>query len=178
MLLIRQNYKFESYLQQCLNAGAKVQRCCWYVKITNLKAIYNTIRRKIPTTQDVVDTSKLQIWKLFTTQSQVATVQKKMLLIRQNYKFESYLQQLFIAVVTRPGCCWYVKITNLKAIYNLFLLVLFDIQDVVDTSKLQIWKLFTTSSRQVTTDPLDVVDTSKLQIWKLFTTEMPFDYAG
>ena len=195
MLLIRQNYKFESYLQQINALAAAVNWCCWYVKITNLKAIYNLYGSSFPNLWDVVDTSKLQIWKLFTTFLSIFRNCKTMLLIRQNYKFESYLQPAAGPNGEPERCCWYVKITNLKAIYNISLAPSILAWDVVDTSKLQIWKLFTTfypawanrmlmllirqnykfeSYLQLLLRQLrynfDVVDTSKLQIWKLFTT--------
>ena len=172
MLLIRQNYKFESYLQPFTRIfikrtdvvdTSKLQiwklfttvverisfwhRCCWYVKITNLKAIYNAERFKSKLSIDVVDTSKLQIWKLFTTNRPPRQGSSLMLLIRQNYKFESYLQLLAARHKIRKWCCWYVKITNLKAIYNLTPSYRGTMPDVVDTSKLQIWKLFTTKRR-------------------------------
>ena len=195
MLLIRQNYKFESYLQPLTASSLRTAWCCWYVKITNLKAIYNLYYEIQNNSEDVVDTSKLQIWKLFTTNKQDNQRRGVMLLIRQNYKFESYLQLRLTFSEPRNRCCWYVKITNLKAIYNKDTFTFASFNDVVDTSKLQIWKLFTTfypawanrmlmllirqnykfeSYLQLLLRQLrynfDVVDTSKLQIWKLFTT--------
>ena len=122
MLLIRQNYKFESYLQRAKMVAAIGEWCCWYVKITNLKAIYNPALFCYPLLP--------------------------MLLIRQNYKFESYLQPQWSIAIYAVRCCWYVKITNLKAIYNNFADYNFFERDVVDTSKLQIWKLFTTIWRK------------------------------
>ena len=197
MLLIRQNYKFESYLQPDISLENHYIRCCWYVKITNLKAIYNNSVSDKVANIDVVDTSKLQIWKLFTTACARPSAVLRMLLIRQNYKFESYLQQERGIVSRWRGCCWYVKITNLKAIYNTRYMLTNTTSDVVDTSKLQIWKLFTTmkliclSGRRCcwyvkitnlkaiynyqekdSCNARDVVDTSKLQIWKLFTTHL------
>ncbi len=199
MLLIRQNYKFESYLQREVIVSQLTLRCCWYVKITNLKAIYNPFDMLVLDELDVVDTSKLQIWKLFTTYCNYRFHLKQMLLIRQNYKFESYLQHFCGVLQSSPGCCWYVKITNLKAIYNCSRPWRRWRWDVVDTSKLQIWKLFTTKCWPMPCNRgccwyvkitnlkaiynyffrshfilRDVVDTSKLQIWKLFTTYRPW----
>ena len=95
-----------------------IYRCLSLCKDTNLKAIHNLILQDCKCSTVVLACVKIQIWKQFTTVSTDLSGQ--------------------------TGCLSLCKDTNLKAIHNLFRLLLMVSKVVLACVKIQIWKQFTT----------------------------------
>ena len=92
--------------------------CLWFHKDTNLKAIHNEEENNLHELEGVYGSTKILIWKQFTTTG---------------------------AMVIAPwGCLWFHKDTNLKAIHNTNDVILIKKNGVYGSTKILIWKQFTT----------------------------------
>ena len=117
-----QRYKFESNSQRCLHFTQVYSCCITRYKDTNLKAIHN---------------------------ASVYLILSCMLYYQiQRYKFESNSQLNCTSLIYPPGCITRYKDTNLKAIHNGLLPRHRYRPVVLPDTKIQIWKQFTTCSRQ------------------------------
>ncbi len=95
--------------------------CVQYVKDTKMQAIHNKPCVTISSKETVFNTSKIQKCKQFTTISVIPFV--------------------------KNDCVQYVKDTKMQAIHNVKTIIVFELQTVFNTSKIQKCKQFTT--RQV-----------------------------
>ena len=109
-----------------------------------MKAIHNGKWICTDTGCTVLNTSKIQKWKQFTTFALAGLSSFILSSIRQRYKNESNSQLCQLTVVTITNCPQYVKDTKMKAIHNTPTLTNFLGCTVLNTSKIQKWKQFTT----------------------------------
>ena len=143
-----QRYKFESNSQP-YTASSVIQRsCCNQYKDTNLKAIHNSHAAGSALNAVVAISTKIQIWKQFTTQDCFRSYELWLLQSVQRYKFESNSQRFSVTHQQRRSCCNQYKDTNLKAIHNSPSLRSVDNTVVAISTKIQIWKQFTTGLEQ------------------------------
>ena len=106
------------------------------------------LKRNSSVTLSVVAIStKIQIWKQFTTYGLPRYYRDKLLQSVQRYKFESNSQLGVSAGKLRVRCCNQYKDTNLKAIHNSKSICLVNRLVVAISTKIQIWKQFTTDKR-------------------------------
>ena len=139
-----QRYKFESNSQLCCFHCSLSCGCVIRYKDTNLKAIHNTHSDPVGSTIAVSSDTKIQIWKQFTTGSQIWFYRVMLCHPIQRYKFESNSQQDPVLPVLLPCCVIRYKDTNLKAIHNSCLQSPAWRWAVSSDTKIQIWKQFTT----------------------------------
>ncbi len=119
LCLPMQRYKFESNSQQIQKLAFYFLSCVYLCKDTNLKAIHNILQRYSILVKVVFTYAKIQIWKQFTTCD---------------------------CFYCTSQCCVYLcKDTNLKAIHNLLVVLVFLSLVVFTYAKIQIWKQFTTA---------------------------------
>jgi len=145
MLLFKeQRYKIESNSQPVVNIDGKAISCCSKSKDTKLKAIHNLHTCVYKLLRVVVQRAKIQNWKQFTTSFIIVSSSSKLLFKEQRYKIESNSQHIVRYRPAGAGCCSKSKDTKLKAIHNLYILVLICIFVVVQRAKIQNWKQFTT----------------------------------
>ena len=148
---IRQRYKNESNSQHLQVHQIFKSHCPQYVKDTKMKAIHNVPARMCRHFLTVLNTSKIQKWKQFTTGQMKSKVHLRLSSIRQRYKNESNSQR-FRRVGFIPGNCpQYVKDTKMKAIHNTPTGGDYAFRTVLNTSKIQKWKQFTTISKNIYT---------------------------
>ena len=145
-LLLRsvQRYKFESNSQPFRSACTSHASCCDQYKDTNLKAIHN--RRAVCASAEMVVaiSTKIQIWKQFTTRHWPHHDDWGLLRSVQRYKFESNSQRWKYRWWNYLCCCDQYKDTNLKAIHNWISTPVVSARVVAISTKIQIWKQFTT----------------------------------
>ena len=139
-----QRYKFESNSQLDFKTAIVTPCCCNQYKDTNLKAIHNGAVDYDGPPNVVAISTKIQIWKQFTTRSNYANIAKELLQSVQRYKFESNSQPISASSVITNGCCNQYKDTNLKAIHNGHGILQRCRRVVAISTKIQIWKQFTT----------------------------------
>ena len=139
-----QRYKFESNSQQWIKQQQNDKSCCDQYKDTNLKAIHNSKSSMLFCASVVAISTKIQIWKQFTTLPLCYHYATKLLRSVQRYKFESNSQLRQLTPAASPSCCDQYKDTNLKAIHNTGWLRKWNPSVVAISTKIQIWKQFTT----------------------------------
>ena len=144
-----QRYKFESNSQPRCAKNNSTECCCDQYKDTNLKAIHNLSTTRTLITSVVAISTKIQIWKQFTTVAQYFVHRVRLLRSVQRYKFESNSQQQLKYNSRPPSCCDQYKDTNLKAIHNCSARICIAPLVVAISTKIQIWKQFTTHARGV-----------------------------
>ena len=118
-----QRYKFESNSQRWHDARMFDKGCCNQYKDTNLKAIHNNTPGKTYNWVVVAISTKIQIWKQFTTYGLSYDFGEPLLQSVQRYKFESNSQLL--------------SANNQRIIV------------VAISTKIQIWKQFTTQEKEL-----------------------------
>ena len=139
-----QRYKFESNSQQLLTTPKLRYCCCNQYKDTNLKAIHNMNAALSFWGAVVAISTKIQIWKQFTTWRGNTPSLHRLLQSVQRYKFESNSQRDGSLADWLGCCCNQYKDTNLKAIHNQIRRIVKLIWVVAISTKIQIWKQFTT----------------------------------
>ena len=139
-----QRYKFESNSQRIFDAISSYMRCCDQYKDTNLKAIHNLPLKSMYVGSVVAISTKIQIWKQFTTEKRKQLDEQMLLRSVQRYKFESNSQLIYLCSFISFCCCDQYKDTNLKAIHNPRALICLSTPVVAISTKIQIWKQFTT----------------------------------
>ena len=139
-----QRYKFESNSQRNFTDVLVWSSCCNQYKDTNLKAIHNYLDNSEILAVVVAISTKIQIWKQFTTTQRFMYLSVLLLQSVQRYKFESNSQLGGIGSLFGMGCCNQYKDTNLKAIHNCDAWGRTIGSVVAISTKIQIWKQFTT----------------------------------
>ena len=94
--------------------------CCWYHKGTNFQANHNSIYTRFVLLSLVADTTKVRIFKQFTTGIKTSSL--------------------------KQSCCWYHKGTNFQANHNYFWNCKRWWWVVADTTKVRIFKQITTTT--------------------------------
>ena len=139
-----QRYKFESNSQLMAHMASFSRGCCNQYKDTNLKAIHNCHRFAKRRHKVVAISTKIQIWKQFTTGDTFKISTDLLLQSVQRYKFESNSQRISSLATAPASCCNQYKDTNLKAIHNGGSFKKLQRVVVAISTKIQIWKQFTT----------------------------------
>ena len=197
-----QRYKFESNSQRNTLSYVRQKSCCNQYKDTNLKAIHNSFTNVVLKYGVVAISTKIQIWKQFTTAIVGYVDQQRLLQSVQRYKFESNSQRKRKTETNNNCCCNQYKDTNLKAIHNEDTDCALAAKVVAISTKIQIWKQFTTvlglppsrlallqsvqrykfeSNSQLKQfgefEKIVVAISTKIQIWKQFTTNKVWGFA-
>ena len=94
VLLLNKDTKFESNSQPLPSSDVLANRCFYWTKIQNLKAILNCMRPCGNVLQGAFTEQRYKIWKQFSTCTDLNRRRKKVLLLNKDTKFESNSQQI------------------------------------------------------------------------------------
>ena len=145
---IPQRYRFSSKSQH-IRAQASLNACCFrYHKGTDFQANHNQLKQEDLLISVVLDTTKVQIFKQITTGGKSLEEVLKLFQIPQRYRFSSKSQQQVCYAIRWYGCFRYHKGTDFQANHNNLLTIQITYLVVLDTTKVQIFKQITTSSKQ------------------------------
>ena len=141
---IPQRYRFSSKSQLSGMYPAVNIRCFRYHKGTDFQANHNHINDLTIHTSVVLDTTKVQIFKQITT-TYISLVDFILLFqIPQRYRFSSKSQHTFAFAFSISGCFRYHKGTDFQANHNAPHKTKKNMEVVLDTTKVQIFKQITT----------------------------------
>ena len=118
LLLLPQRYEFSSKSQHIKVEVIGNISCCCYRKGTNFQANHNSDQTKKHSTEVVVATAKVRIFKQITTRDSWLFFLFRLLLLPQRYEFSSKSQLNLFNLVPVNGCCCYRKGTNFQANHN------------------------------------------------------------
>ena len=145
--------------------------CLWFHKDTNLKAIHNCLDGFRRIVEGVYGSTKILIWKQFTTkavewlENHNGVYGSTKILIWKQFTTENPARR------QSQRCLWFHKDTNLKAIHNLPEQSVAYLSGVYGSTKILIWKQFTTLGRLSLHRVEGVYGSTKILIWKQFTTQ-------
>ena len=193
---IPQRYRFSSKSQHRLGPLSTYSCCFRYHKGTDFQANHNSINQGGEILKVVLDTTKVQIFKQITTKDSTEALNALLFQIPQRYRFSSKSQHKHGLLPLGECCFRYHKGTDFQANHNVASALPMQLQVVLDTTKVQIFKQITTLlQRAFEIEPLFqipqryrfssksqqdhgrwsasrvVLDTTKVQIFKQITTQ-------
>ncbi len=93
---------------------------------------------------DVYDGSKMKNFKQFTTELKTLIINLMMSMMVQRWRISSNSQPIILMSPPPDGCLWWFKDEEFQAIHNIWKLVVLQLIDVYDGSKMKNFKQFTT----------------------------------